>query len=68
MAAAEPITESPITDEELIDQIQHGNRAAFDTLYERYFPRVSGYVRRRVSNRADSDEIIQQPKNGQVSI
>lgn len=60
MAAAERIVTQEISDEALIDQVQQGDRAAFDILYERYFPRVTGYVRRRVSNRADAEEIVQE--------
>jgi RNA polymerase sigma-70 factor (ECF subfamily) len=60
MAAAEQITAPQIADEVLIERITEGDHAAFDVLYERYFPRVSGYVRRRVSNRADAEEIIQE--------
>jgi len=59
MAAAERIDTPEIFDEDLIERIQRGDRNAFDTLYERYFPRVSGYVRRRVNNRADVEEIVQ---------
>ena len=60
MVAAERIIAPEISDEELIEQVQRSDRAAFDTLYERYFPRVAGYVRRRVSNRADAEEIVQE--------
>ena len=60
MVAAERIVTTEISDEELIERIQQSDRAAFDVLYERYFPRVSGYVRRRVNNRADVEEIVQE--------
>ena len=60
MVAAERIVTTEILDEELIERVQQNDRAAFDVLYERYFPRVSGYVRRRVNNRADVEEIVQE--------
>jgi len=59
MAAAERIVTTEIPDGELIERVRQGDRAAFDVLYERYFPRVAGYVRRRVNNRADAEEIVQ---------
>jgi RNA polymerase sigma-70 factor (ECF subfamily) len=60
MVAAERIIATEIPDGELIERVQQSDRAAFDTLYERYFPRVAGYVRRRVNNRADAEEIVQE--------
>ncbi len=50
----------PPRDEELVTQILAGDREAFDTLYERYFVRLYRFVVRRVSNRADADEIVQE--------
>jgi RNA polymerase sigma-70 factor (ECF subfamily) len=49
-----------ILDEELIGRVSRGERGAFDLLYERYFPRVCGYVRRRIGNPADVDETVQE--------
>ena len=60
MAAADSVVEKPVSDEELIEQICGGDRTAFDLLYERYFPRVFGYVNRRLSNRADVEETVQE--------
>jgi len=60
MAAAEPVATAPISDAELIERVRQSDHAAFDVLYERYFPRVSGFVRRRISNRADAEEVIQE--------
>jgi len=60
MAAADPIVEEPISDEELIERICGDDLAAFDLLYERYFPRVYGYVKRRLSNPADAEETVQE--------
>jgi RNA polymerase sigma-70 factor (ECF subfamily) len=53
-------TEATILDEELIARVVGGERGAFDLLYERYFPRVCGYVRRRIGNPADVDEAVQE--------
>jgi len=59
-AAADFGTETVILDEELIGRILRGDRGSFDLLYERYFPRVCGYVRRRIGNPADVDETVQE--------
>ncbi len=60
MAAADSIVEEPLSDEELIERICDDDRAAFDLLYERYFPRVYGYVNRRLGNPADVEETVQE--------
>ena len=60
MAAADSVVEEPLSDEELIERICGDDRAAFDLLYERYFPRVYGYVRRRLGNPADVEETVQE--------
>jgi len=44
----------------LIAQVREGDEAAFETLYERYLPRVYQFVNKRVSNRADTEEIVQE--------
>lgn len=46
-------------DTALIERVVAGEREAFDALYDRYLPRVYGYVRKRVSNRADIEEAVQ---------
>jgi RNA polymerase sigma-70 factor (ECF subfamily) len=48
------------SDDELIDRIRAGDRAAFDLLYERYFKRVYGFLDRRLQNRADTEETTQE--------
>ncbi|HXV37232.1 MAG TPA: sigma-70 family RNA polymerase sigma factor [Myxococcota bacterium] len=59
-AAAPAIAASAAApDEELIARIASGDRAAFALLYARYAPRVRCFVDRRVSNRADAEEISQ---------
>ncbi len=59
MAAANAATE-PASDEELVVRLRQGDRAAFDVLYERYLPRVYRFVERRVGNRADAEETVQE--------
>jgi RNA polymerase sigma-70 factor (ECF subfamily) len=57
---AEPdLADSPPTDEELVDRLRAGAREAFETLYERYLPRLYQYVYRRLRNRADTEETVQ---------
>ena len=48
------------TDEELVDRIRQGDEAAFELLYERYFDRIYRFVARRISNRADTEETVQE--------
>jgi RNA polymerase sigma-70 factor (ECF subfamily) len=59
MAAAEG-QERTLSDEQLVERVCAGDRAAFDALYEVYFPRVYGFVARRVHNRADVEETVQE--------
>jgi RNA polymerase sigma-70 factor (ECF subfamily) len=60
MAAADSVVEEPLSDGELIERICDDDHAAFDLLYERYFPRVCGYVNRRLSNPADVEDTVQE--------
>lgn len=46
-------------DELLIQQVVRGDQEAFGCLYERYLPRVYGYVRKRLRNRADIEDAVQ---------
>ncbi|MDH5565909.1 MAG: sigma-70 family RNA polymerase sigma factor [Myxococcales bacterium] len=48
------------SDEALIARIESGDRQAFDVIYERYFGRVYGFVSRRLSNRADTEDTVQE--------
>ena len=59
-AAAEAVGIDPIPDEELIKRVQAGDQAAFEVLYERYFPRVYRFVDKRMRNRADTEETVQE--------
>lgn len=60
MAAAELVGTDPNPDEELIERVAGGDEAAFEILYERYFPRVYRFVDRRIRNRADVEETVQE--------
>jgi len=48
------------SDDELIARVRDRDEAAFEILYERYLPRIYSFVSRRVQNRADSEEIVQE--------
>jgi RNA polymerase sigma-70 factor (ECF subfamily) len=48
------------TEEELIDRILVGDRDAFERIYERYLPRVFSFVHKRLGNRADTEETVQE--------
>jgi len=48
------------SDDELIARVREGDQAAFEILYERYLPRVYPFVSKRVHNRADTEEIVQE--------
>ena len=45
---------------ELIDRVLTGDQEAFERLYERYLPRVFGFVNKRLGNRADTEETVQE--------
>ena len=45
---------------ELIARVAAGDEAAFEILYERYFPRVYHFASRRLGNRADAEETAQE--------
>jgi RNA polymerase sigma-70 factor (ECF subfamily) len=49
-----------LEDEELIERVCGGDRLAFDALYDRYLPRVYAFVARRIGNRADVEETVQE--------
>lgn len=64
MAAAPVEAGELIADERMIERICAGDRAAFEVLYERYFPRVYAFVARRLANRADVEETVQEVFTG----
>ena len=59
MAATEAVG-APAPDVELIQRTQAGDAAAFTELYERYFPRVYHFTRRRMNSVADTEETVQE--------
>jgi RNA polymerase sigma-70 factor (ECF subfamily) len=60
MREAERAGWQALPDEDLIARVLHGERAAFDGLYERYFARVYSFAQRRLRNRADTEETVQE--------
>lgn len=46
-------------DEDLVARVIAGDAEAFSRLYDRYLPRVFGFVRKRLGNRADVEEAVQ---------
>lgn len=50
----------PVPDEALVARVRSGDQQAFEELYGRYFPRVHHFVARRVRNRADAEETVQE--------
>ncbi len=44
----------------LVRRVIQGDDRAFQTLYDRYFPRVYDFVHRRLRNRADTEETVQE--------
>lgn len=49
-----------LTDEELVARIVNGDESAFELLYQRYFKRIYRFVDKRISNRADVEETVQE--------
>jgi RNA polymerase sigma-70 factor (ECF subfamily) len=47
-------------DEVLVQRIREGDQDAFRQIYERYFQRVFHFVARRLRNRADTEETVQE--------
>jgi RNA polymerase sigma-70 factor (ECF subfamily) len=60
MAAAHVGAPEQGGDDALLARIRQGDGSAFDQLYERYFPRVYRFIDRRLSNRADVEETVQE--------
>ncbi len=60
MAAEELVPVTGQTDEALVDRVRSGDCAAFDTLYRRYFARIYRFLDRRLNNRADVEETVQE--------
>jgi RNA polymerase sigma-70 factor (ECF subfamily) len=48
------------SDDALVERIRRGDEAAFERLYDRYFPRVYAFLSRRLRQREDTEETAQQ--------
>ena len=48
------------SDEALVQRILDGSPEAFDDLYARYIKRIYGFVDKRLRNRADTEETVQE--------
>lgn len=60
MAAQELVAGAVTSDETLVERVRNGDCAAFDALYQRYFARIYRFLDRRLSNRADVEETVQE--------
>ncbi len=49
-----------VTDEQLVEQVRGGDREAFEVLYRKFFPRIYRFVHKRMGNRADVEETVQE--------
>jgi RNA polymerase sigma-70 factor (ECF subfamily) len=58
--AIELSSSCPVADEVLVERIRSGDQAAFGEIYERYFARIYHFVARRLRNRADTEETVQE--------
>lgn len=50
----------PESENELVEQLRAGDEAAFAVLYGRYFRRVYLFLDKRLRNRADTEETVQE--------
>jgi RNA polymerase sigma-70 factor (ECF subfamily) len=48
------------SDEALVERVRGGDCSAFDALYRRYFARIYRFLDRRLNNRADVEETVQE--------
>ena len=62
MASAEVSWNAPTTepDQRLVERVLSGDEAAFALLYSRYFNRIYHYLEKRLHNRADTEETVQE--------
>jgi RNA polymerase sigma-70 factor (ECF subfamily) len=49
-----------LSDEALLSHVRRGSEPHFNALYARYFTRIYGFVRLRVGDRADAEELTQE--------
>lgn len=52
-------TEEELSGQELVSQIQNGNRAAFETLFRRYYEDLCGFVESRVGAAEVAEDLVQ---------
>jgi RNA polymerase sigma-70 factor (ECF subfamily) len=57
--AAQPV-ETTLQDEQLIAAVAHGDRRAFETIYDRYAPAVFGLALKMLRDREVAEEIVQE--------
>jgi RNA polymerase sigma-70 factor (ECF subfamily) len=63
VATAEVVWNAPVAepaDERLVERVLGGDEAAFESLYFRYFNRIYHYLEKRLHNRADTEETVQE--------
>jgi RNA polymerase sigma-70 factor (ECF subfamily) len=60
LARAELNATCAVADELLVERVRAGDQSAFGEIYERYFARVFHFVARRLRNRADTEETVQE--------
>lgn len=49
-----------VSDDELVARLCEGDKEAFELVYDRYFPRIFAFVEKRLRNRADTEETVQE--------
>lgn len=60
MAQVQQRAEETIKDEQLIEAVAHGERRAFETLYDRYAPVVFGLALKMLGDREVAEEAVQE--------
>jgi RNA polymerase sigma-70 factor (ECF subfamily) len=58
--AVEELVPTGHSDEALVERVRGGDDSAFDALYRRYFARIYRFLDRRLNNRADVEETVQE--------
>lgn len=52
--------QSAPSDEQLVTRVREGDREAFEALYRRFFPRIYRFTQKRMGNRSDVEETVQE--------
>lgn len=60
MADSASAARAIVTDEQLVEQVKAGDREAFEALYRKFFPRIYRFVQKRMGNRSDVEETVQE--------